>query len=170
VTGHILFCDWRNWQFLSVNDDSDRAFLVFSQRKPPYLIRSVFLSVRMQTVELPCGSLMTFGRVMVSCAALCVCRFHSWLKWEITPSLFYLTTIAFLAYTAAHVPISWVGSLMRLMIRQETTADDCLITHWLCLMDIAWYSEYISALIWSPQFATLGGPTQCILSVHPIHN
>ena len=77
VTGHILFCDCRYWQFLFVNGDSDRAFLVFSQRKPAYLIRSVCLSVRMQTVESSCGSLMTFGRVLVSCVALSVCRFHS---------------------------------------------------------------------------------------------
>ena len=44
VTGHILFCDLRYWQFCYANGD-DRAILVFSQRKPADLLRSVCLSV-----------------------------------------------------------------------------------------------------------------------------
>lgn len=111
MTGHILICEWRYWQFRSANGDNDRAFFVFSQQKPAYLLRFVCLSVRMQTVESSCGSLMTFGRVLVSCAALCVCRFHSWLKWEILILYFMWQLSLSFQYTAAHVAISWVGSV-----------------------------------------------------------
>ena len=48
MMGHILFYDWRYYQFRSgVTGDNDRTILMFSQRKPSYLLRSAYLSVRM---------------------------------------------------------------------------------------------------------------------------
>jgi hypothetical protein len=79
---------------------------------------------------------MTFGRLLVSCAELCVCKYHFWLKWSNYSFPYFIWQLSLsLQYTAALVAISWLGSVNTISDQSGNDSGLLYDTLWLCLMN-----------------------------------